>query len=109
MVPADIYFGRRLMQRQFDYPDSLDKALVDHPIQQKYKYGILPFSLRDFTGRCYILSSLGACKPEDFAASMYSRQIESEEVCHKLQPGNDNPLCVQLSTTREDTVSSMPP
>jgi hypothetical protein len=168
MVPADIYFGRRLMQRQFDYPDSLDKALVDHPIQQKYRHGIpgvtretcealcegvcarctespdrscrshappvpisgvslttnasdtrecrgyafkraLPFSLRDFTGRCFILANLGACKPEDFAASMYTRQIESEEVCSKLQPGNDNPLCLQLSTTREDIVSSEPP
>lgn len=137
MVPAESYFGRRLMQRQFDYPDSLDNALVDHPIQNKYRYGIpgvtretceaicegvsittnasdtrecrgyafkraFPFSLRDFTGRCYILSSLGACKPEDFAASMYTRQIESEEVCHKLQPGNDNPLCLSLATTRED-------
>jgi hypothetical protein len=168
MVPAASYFGRRLMQRQFEYPDSLDKALVNHPIQNKYKYGIpgvtretcealcegefafhsrpfhpilcrlpmhntrwfvgvslttnasdtrecrgyafkraLPFSLRDFTGRCYILANLGACKPEDFAASMYTRHVESEEVCHKLTPGNDNPLCVQLATTREDVVSSV--
>ena len=136
-VSSDAYYGRRLMQRVYEYPEYLDKALVDHPIQTKYKHGIpgvsretceamcegvsvtanassttecrgiafkraAPFSLTDFTGRCYLLHNLGACKPEDFAASLYTRHIESEEICHAIVPGYDNPLCVQLSSTRED-------
>ena len=40
MVPADAYYGRRLMQRQNLYPAYLTEVLVDHPIQTKYKYGI---------------------------------------------------------------------
>jgi hypothetical protein len=57
-----------------------------------------PFSLTDVSGRCYLLQSAGACKVEDFAAGLYTRHIESEEQCHALRPGNDNPLCIQVRT-----------
>jgi hypothetical protein len=61
-----------------------------------------PFSFSDF-GRCYLLKDAGSCKVEDFAAELFTRHIESEEQCHALRPGNDNPLCVSLPASRIDT------
>ena len=40
MIPAEAYYGRRLMQRKNLYPEYLTDVLVDHPIQTKYRYGI---------------------------------------------------------------------
>ena len=123
-------YGRRLMQRKFEYPLLLSDALVDHPVQTALKAGIPgvdiaaceglceaisidanltdsrncrafahkradPFSLRDFSGRCFLLKSAGACKPEDFAASMYTMQLESEEICHNPTPGFADEPCIQ--------------
>ena len=131
-------YGRRLMQRKFQYPDMLSDALVDHPVQTALKEGIPgvdiaacealceainvdtnitdghncrafahkradPFSLRDFSGRCFLLKNAGACRPEDFAAEMYTRQIESQGICHNPQPGLADELCIQLPTSRQDT------
>lgn len=132
--------GRRLMQREFDYPATLDEALVDHPVMNQLKAGIPgvdiglcealctaisianatdddpalcrafahkradPFSASDFTGRCYLLRSSGACKAEDFGARLLTRHVESEEICHALVPGLADELCVQIPTTRTDTV-----
>lgn len=135
-------YGRRLMQRKFEYSPLLSDALVDHPIQSALKEGIPgvdvaacealceainvdtnitnaqncrafahkradPFSLRDISGRCFLLRSAGACKAADFGAAMYTRQIESEELCHNPQPGFADELCIQLPTTRYDTVRSL--
>ena len=63
-----------------------------------------PFSASDFTGRCYLLRSAGACKAEDFGARLLTRHVESEEICHALVPGLADELCVQIPTTRTDTV-----
>jgi hypothetical protein len=64
-----------------------------------------PFSLTDVSGRCYLLRSAGSCRVEDFAAQLYTRQIESERQCHAPRPGYDNPLCIGLPSSRTDTVS----
>jgi len=45
----------------------------------------------------------GTCKVEDFASELYTRQIESEEICSNAVSLYDNPLCIQLPTTRTDT------
>ena len=130
--------GRRLLEREVEFPHSISSRMVDHPIQKTYRAGIPglsrsaceaicealavtanntdpescsafgfvrqnPFSLTDTNGRCYLLTSAGACMPEDFGAAMYTRQIMSERQCHAAAPGYDNPLCIQLSTTRIDT------
>ena len=136
---ASDYYGRRLMQRQFDYPTYMNEILIDHPIMTQFgKEGLPgvtiegcealcegvsvfsnrtdkrecralafkrvdPFSTTDFTGRCYLLQNAGSCKVEDFASELYTRQIESEEVCHKPVSHYENPLCIQLPTTRTDT------
>ena len=62
-----------------------------------------PFSLTDLTGRCFLLKAAGACKPEDFAAGLYTRQLQSEDICHDPTPGYADELCLQLPTTRYDT------
>ena len=67
-----------------------------------------PRSLVDFTGRCYLLQSAGSCKVEDFASELYTRQIESENVCHDHPSAYDNPLCLSLPATRTDTVRYSP-
>ena len=133
-ITDDGTYGRRLMQRKFEYDPMLSDALVDHPIQTQFKQGIPgvdirtcealcetinidtnitdpencrafahkradPFSLKDFSGRCFLLKSAGACKPEDFGAAMFTRQIESEEICHDPQPGFADELCLVRATT----------
>jgi hypothetical protein len=55
-----------------------------------------PFSKTDLTGRCWILRSLGACKPEDFGAELYLRHYDSENTCTEITPGNDAETCVGL-------------
>lgn len=137
--PSD-YYGRRLMQRQFDYTPYMSDAIVDHPLMTKFKEGLpgidragcqalcegisitsnqtdktecralafrraYPTSTTDFTGRCYLLQNSGACKVADFASQLYTRQIQSEEVCHEFPSEYDNDLCIELPTTRTDTVS----
>ena len=137
-VAAGDTYGRRLMQRKFEYPESMSEALVDHPIQTALKTGIPgvdiaacealceavsfdtnltdarncrafahkradPFSLTDFSGRCFLLKTSGSCKAEDFGAALYTRQIESEQICHNPTPGFADELCIQLPTTRYDT------
>ena len=62
-----------------------------------------PRSTSDFTGRCFLLQNAGTCKVEDFASELYTRQIESEEICHNAVSDYDNPLCIELPTTRTDT------
>lgn len=62
-----------------------------------------PFSLTDRKGRCFLLRNSGACKPEDFGAALFTRLIESEEICHAARPGFADPLCIGLPTTRYDT------
>jgi hypothetical protein len=59
-----------------------------------------PFSLTDLSGRCFLLKSAGSCKPEDFAAGLLTRHVQSEDICHNPQPGLADELCVQLPTTR---------
>ena len=148
-VKASDYYGRRLMQRQFDYTPYMSDALVDHPLMTKFKEGLpgidragcqalcegisitsnqtdktecralafrraYPTSTTDFTGRCYLLQNSGACKVADFASQLYTRQIQSEEVCHEFPSEYDNPLCLELPNTRTDTVkcysnTSIPP
>ena len=90
-----------------------------------------PLSTSDLSGRCYLLQvrptpspftshtrvfatppdpnlfpsqNAGTCKVEDFASELYTRHIQSEEVCHSAVSEYDNPLCIQLPTTRIDTV-----
>lgn len=63
-----------------------------------------PRSRTDFTGRCYLLQNAGTCKVEDFASELYTRQIESEDICSNSVSFYDNPLCIQLPSTRTDTV-----
>ena len=60
-----------------------------------------PFSYTDFTGWCYLMYSKGACKVEDFAVQLFTRQIESERQCLATAPGLDNPLCVGLPMSTE--------
>lgn len=62
-----------------------------------------PFSLQDQTGRCFLLKSSGSCKAEDFAARLFTRHVESEEICHQPTPGYADEMCIQLATTRTDT------
>jgi hypothetical protein len=130
--------GRRLMVRQFEYPQRLSEDFIDHPIQTQLKEGIPgvdiavcealcsainedtnitngkncqafafkrsnPFSLRDQTGRCFLLKSSGSCKSEDFAARLFTRHVESEEICNNPIPGYADEMCVQMATTRTDT------
>lgn len=137
-VKASDYYGRRLMQRQFEYSAYMSDVLVDHPLMTGFKEGLPgidragcqalcegvsvtsnrtdntecralafrradPTSTTDFTGRCYLLTSAGACKAEDFASQLYTRHIQSEEVCHEFPSAYDNPLCIELPTTRTDT------
>ena len=54
-------------------------------------------------GQMLLAAECGSCKVEDFASELYTRQIESEEVCHKPVSHYENPLCIQLPTTRTDT------
>lgn len=61
-----------------------------------------PFSLMDRSGRCFLLRTSGACKAEDFGAKMYTRQIESEDLCHAPTPGYADELCVGFPPTRTD-------
>lgn len=88
-----------------------------------------PRSGTDFTGRCFLLQvrthrhcpepahcrtltdcfvshkqNAGTCKVEDFASELYTRQIDSENICHDAVSEYDNPLCIQLPTTRTDSV-----
>ncbi|MDA9633413.1 hypothetical protein N9S81_00575, partial [bacterium] len=130
--------GRRLLERDVEFPKDVLSAMVDHPIQKAYRAGVPgvsraacealcealavtvnntdperceafgfvrqnPFSLTDTVGRCYLLTSAGGCQAEDFGAALFSRNIMSERQCHAAAPGYDNPLCIQLSTTRVDT------
>lgn len=52
MVPAEAYYGRRLMQRKNMYPEYMIEVLVDHPIQTKYRYGIPGVSRETCEGLC---------------------------------------------------------
>ena len=45
----------------------------------------------------------GACKLEDFGVELYTRQIESERQCSASAPGLDNPLCIGVPATRDDS------
>ena len=49
-----------------------------------------PFSYVDKTGWCYLLQNSGACKIQDFAVELYTRQIESERQCSATAPGLDS-------------------
>ena len=130
--------GRRLLERDMEFPAHMEDALVQHPIQTRFRAGIPgvsraacealcealavtanntdpercnafgffrqnPFSLTDTVGRCYLLTSAGGCETSDFGAMLWSRQVQSERQCHAAAPGYDNPLCLQLATTRDDT------
>jgi hypothetical protein len=130
-VKASDYYGRRLMQRRFDYSPYMSDVIVNHPIMTQFKEGLPgvdrascqalcegvsvtsnttdntecralafrrsdPTSTTDFTGRCFLLSSAGACKPEDFASQLYTRHIQSEQVCHEFPSAYDNPLCIEV-------------
>jgi hypothetical protein len=88
-----------------------------------------PRSITDLSGRCFLLQvrptchcpepahyrthtcaylccsqNAGTCKVEDFASELYTRQIESEQICKNAISLYDNPLCIQLPSTRTDTV-----
>ena len=52
-------------------------------------------------GWCYLLNSAGACSLDDFATTLYTRQIESERAC--FSSSLENPLCVWLPSTRDDS------
>ena len=62
-----------------------------------------PFSYTDQTGWCYLLQNAGGCKLADFSAELLTRQIESERQCSASAPGLDNPLCVGIPSTRDDS------
>ena len=49
-----------------------------------------PFSYTDQTGWCYLLTSAGACKLEDFGVELFTRNIESERQCSASAPGLDS-------------------
>ena len=62
-----------------------------------------PFSYTDLTGRCWLLQHAGACKTADFGVELYTRQIESERQCSALAPGLDNPACLAMPATTDDS------
>jgi len=41
---------------------------------------------------------------QDFAASLFTRNVESEEVCNKLTPGHDAAMCIGLPATNPNTM-----
>jgi hypothetical protein len=53
------------------------------------------------TAYCYLLRTTGACTPNDFAVSIFSRRDTSG--C-RTPTREDNPMCVQLAPSRADTV-----
>ena len=62
-----------------------------------------PHSHADKTGWCYLLHSRGACTIADFGVELYSRNIQSERQCSASAPGLDNPLCVGIPSTTDDS------
>lgn len=63
-----------------------------------------PETAKDLTGHCWILTSSGTCKPIDFAAQLYVRNVDSESICDVTKPGRDNEMCIGLPATRQDTM-----
>lgn len=55
------------------------------------------------TGRCWLLRNAGACKPADFGIEIFTRSIESERQCTALAPGLDNPVCLGMPATIDDS------
>ena len=45
----------------------------------------------------------GGCKLEDFSTELLTRNIESERQCSASAPGLDNPLCIGIPSTRDDS------
>lgn len=63
-----------------------------------------PSSVTDLTGHCWLLINSGACKVEDFGTELYSRNIESEQVCNNIRPGNDAVMCIGLPASNPNTL-----
>ena len=58
----------------------------------------------DLTGHCWLLTSAGTCKPIDFAAQLYVRNVDSESICDATRPGKDNEVCLGLPATSRETL-----
>jgi hypothetical protein len=84
-----------------------DVDTVTSPTDACYAYAFrrdYPFSKTDLTGHCWLLQNAGACKSEDFGTELFTRNIESEQVCNTLTPGNDAVMCIGLPATNPNTM-----
>lgn len=52
--------------------------------------------------RCAVCAACAAW--QDFATELFTRQIESEQVCNSLRPGHDAAMCIGLPATNPNTM-----
>lgn len=74
-IDASSYYGRRLMQRRFDYASSMGDVLVDHPIQQAAgKEGIPGVNRATCEALCAgVTTTTNASNPENCQAFAFKR------------------------------------